>query len=429
MSCRSILVALLSAVALAVALPAAASAVVAPPQPIHVPGPRPSVLERVSCPTDTECVATGFGRGTGHGPTGLIERWNGTRWQREAMGPISLLGPDVLIGVSCGAADSCTAVGVTTRPLTASGVPETHGRFLPRPLAVTEVAGRWAPSFPVQQHGGVAVHGVSAIACTKTGGCVAGGYGTRGGRQVGVIETMAHGSWRFSRTIVLPGVSETSVTSVSCARAGSCVADVNGGPRDGGRLAAVYRLRNGHWVRAARAPGGDPWLLSVGCAPDGPCLTIGSDTKTAYQPIGFSVTDDLPTPLPAPPAAAADALVTLDQVACASATQCLGIGLSTTRFVKDTPPDNGIAPRTKTLALEQWNGNSFSPVPTGDLPALNPISVACRPAFCMLVGGNGHATSARSIWTPVTAQSHQSRARRATRAPVSAARGLLHQDR
>jgi len=78
----------------------------------HVPG---ALLDGVSCTAATTCTAVGYDQVEGSkGPTGktLTESWDGTRWSRlrsPNAGPAA--SGNYLYGVSCAAADACTAVG------------------------------------------------------------------------------------------------------------------------------------------------------------------------------------------------------------------------------------------------------------------------------------------------------------------------------
>jgi hypothetical protein len=215
-----------------------------------------------------------------------------------------------------------------------------------------------------------------------------------------VIETLSGGHWRLERTVELPGVPQTAVAGLSCAGPGSGVAIASGRHQltTRFRTAVVYRLSHGHWRRAVQAqPGGQPWLLDIGCAPGGPCLAVGAETQPSIRPIGFSVSPTGATALPAP-AQTDTGAVTLSAIACGSATRCLAIG-------HVTPPGgvtDGFPPDTGALALDAWDGSAFSPVATDSTGALAPFAVACRPAFCMLAGrgaigrpGTGHAAAAR----------------------------------
>jgi hypothetical protein len=84
---------------------------------VHTPNPsRTSGLSGVSCASKTFCVAVGM-RAAHGGPAGSIaETWDGTRWRvspTPAFPSVRNVGsnPAALSGVSCAAANACTAVG------------------------------------------------------------------------------------------------------------------------------------------------------------------------------------------------------------------------------------------------------------------------------------------------------------------------------
>jgi hypothetical protein len=400
MRIRSIAISILAAAGLGAA-PSAASAIVVAPAPLHVPVPRPSALLSVSCPTDASCTAAGYGRAHDRS-LGLIERWNGTRWRRQAAAPIALLGPDLLVGVACGSPGSCVAVGASapSAPPGASLLERIKlQRALPEvPVAVTESRGRWQISRPVRRHDGVTVSGLTSIACPSAGACLAGGFGRRRGHPVGIIETLTGGRWRLTRTIAVPGVPRTTISGLSCAGVGSCAAIVAGthAVTTRARTATVERLRDGQWRPAVSASGTQAVLTGIGCAPGGPCLAVGVDAQPPIRSVGFVVSGTGAAPLAAP-APVDGTAVAFSRIACATATQCLAIGHVGPQLTAGTPIGVG------GLSLQEWDGSTFTPVTSGTIGSLRPVGVACRPAFCMLVGGNGHATAARWPWTPPTA--------------------------
>jgi hypothetical protein len=79
-----------------------------------VPTPQPgdgSQLHGVSCPSTTACTAAGSYEGGTHGPVLLqIAQWNGTRWRSELItSPSSTF--NSLSAVSCPSTTVCVAVG------------------------------------------------------------------------------------------------------------------------------------------------------------------------------------------------------------------------------------------------------------------------------------------------------------------------------
>jgi hypothetical protein len=70
------------------------------------PGSQPSALYGVSCPTVTDCTATGYSGGDV-----LVERWDAGRWRIEPTPAVPGASGAALVAVACTAATACTAVG------------------------------------------------------------------------------------------------------------------------------------------------------------------------------------------------------------------------------------------------------------------------------------------------------------------------------
>jgi hypothetical protein len=80
------------------------------------PTPNPArrnynMLDGVSCPSATICVAVGTRGGGDEGSAGFAERWNGSGWRLEATPRAPGPGDGSLDAVSCPSVAACTAVG------------------------------------------------------------------------------------------------------------------------------------------------------------------------------------------------------------------------------------------------------------------------------------------------------------------------------
>jgi hypothetical protein len=105
-----------------------------PPNPAHATA---SVLEGVSCPSSTHCIAVGYYRSSSGRYVTLIEMWNGTRWSIQRSPPER--NSANLITVSCHRLRHCAAVGYL----------ENGSRM--RPLAVASSGPTWTTqSFPAR---------------------------------------------------------------------------------------------------------------------------------------------------------------------------------------------------------------------------------------------------------------------------------------
>jgi hypothetical protein len=67
-----------------------------------------SYLDSVSCSGPASCVAVGWFTGAARAKTAMAESWNGTAWSMQSTAEVA---GAALAGVSCAAANDCTAVG------------------------------------------------------------------------------------------------------------------------------------------------------------------------------------------------------------------------------------------------------------------------------------------------------------------------------
>src|ERR1700691_3984465 len=121
---------------------------------------------------------------------------------------------------------------------------------------------------------------ISSVSCSRAGNCVAGGnYTDSSGQTQGFVVSRQDGVW--GQAIEVPGLAalntggDAQVLAMSCAPAGSCVA---GGQYSAGG-GCVAAERNGRWARATLVPGlaalGGGAVTSVSCASAGNCAAGG----------------------------------------------------------------------------------------------------------------------------------------------------------
>jgi len=83
------------------------------PNPPVSNGGQGSILDSVSCTSAGSCTAVGYSQFSNVAPfRTLAEVWNGTTWSMQ-LPPNNVDAPNLLLSVSCGAVDICTAVGHT----------------------------------------------------------------------------------------------------------------------------------------------------------------------------------------------------------------------------------------------------------------------------------------------------------------------------
>jgi hypothetical protein len=191
--------------------------------------------------------------------------------------------PDGFISsLSCPSAHNCVAAGAYANA---------QGHILG--LVETERNGKWlSPSSLAPPEGAASDPGVTLyqVSCDVVGSCVAAGsYDTNTGARALVVEEHA-GHWQRGRALALPANAllrgqDALVRAVSCKRPTSCSAvgtyqDNNPvGPRNEGFVANEV---NGVWRRATEVAlpksNFDPFvsLVQVGCSSAGNCVAIGS---------------------------------------------------------------------------------------------------------------------------------------------------------
>jgi hypothetical protein len=322
-----------------------------------VPSPSPKLpgggaeLNSVSCTSSASCVAVGETL-TFHEPGGylapypLIEAWNGTTWQTEAIPKLTHTGA-YLNGVSCTSTSRCMAVGSEGFPKKptlftfAESWNGTAWKFVPTPAPLTP--------------GGTALNQVS---CTSSSNCMAAGYygynfGT--GTSVTLAEAWNGAKWRRLSTPV-PG-SDAALTGVSCTAAPACTA-VGRHAVNNSRTLATGTLAerwNGKNWRAQPSPNpngaGTAGFGGISCTGPAACIATGAATdqtgefqSTLAESWNGTSWNLLKTPTPG--AGVSD----LPGVSCTAASNCMAVGA----FVDNL--DNEV-----TLA-EVWNGTHWTVV-------------------------------------------------------------------
>ncbi len=238
-----------------------------------------SSLYSVSCGAVGDCAAVGGYRTVGGVVGGYIVDLSGGQWGTvlDVPAPGSGGSATTLSTVSCTARGACTAGGAY---VARGGVEQG--------LVVEESDGTWgAPrSVPGPRQSGPAELG--HVSCSAPGNCAgAGGFQGPGGAndREGFVVEEVDGVWGASRAV--PGLAhlnagdDGSITSISCGASGSCAAGgyflyAPGGDRFG---AFVLSESNGTWGAARSISGIDAAapssITSVSCGAAGSCVAIG----------------------------------------------------------------------------------------------------------------------------------------------------------
>ena len=320
----------------------------------------------LSCASARLCIAVGsYGTADG-GSVQLAERWNGTRWRRQATPSPAGSTLSELLAVSCTAARSCTAVGSyvgTAR----KGVP----------LAQRWNGTRWrlqAVPGPARSVGS----GLAAVSCTSARACVAAGSFDTRGALLTLADRWDGASWQATVTPSPAGAGDGELAAVSCASARACMAvGSSSGISAPGRTLAE-RWDGARWrLKVTPHPAGavSAGFADVSCTSARACTAVGTyrkggkDAPLAVRWNGMTWRLQV---MPAPADGGAD----LFGVSCSAATDCAAVGTYRVSGM-DLP------------LAERWNGRSWRiqatphPAGVGQL-----FGVSCSsPSSCVAVSG------------------------------------------
>lgn len=329
----------------------------AAPPPANAPYPglgAGPTLSKVACPAVGSCVATGT-----YGSVALIETLSGGVWT-ASVAPVPPNAPTGQTGASfaalaCPAVGSCVALG----KLTASSGGVTSAVL----FIETLTSGTWMATVePLPSNASTnerAVNeGPDAIACPAVGWCVAiGQYYDSAGQADGLIETLSAATWAATEAPAPPSTTtylNGNFSSIACPDVGSCEAVGGYSPEDypsGGNGNPLF----GPTVGVIETLSEGTWTEGVAPLPSNASTSTIDTTYTLFN-----------------------------AVACPSASSCIAVGQYT-----DTAGDHPAL--IETLTGGAWIPTE-APLPTG-APAGQSSSlqaVAC-PAIgsCVAVGSYG----------------------------------------
>ncbi len=362
------------------------------------------ILNVATCFAAGSCVAAGTS-----GLEGLMETEANGKWSAAAVSPPKGLAEiATFYGTSCGAKNSCVAVGIGTD---ATGT---------RPEAVVQIwsAGKLTmaePGLPTgAAKGSLKASELNSVACPKPGACIAVGvYLDASGNSKGLILRQGKSGWTAT-TSPLPknpgNLSQSYLSSIACPSATTCVATGyyfhgSQGPAE----SLILTWSAGEW-KALEAPlpknakataGQESQLGSVSCVDSSECTAVGEYFDSAGNEEGLVVSD------------AANVWTAkeiqilgadLYSVACSSATACTALGTYSNQ--------NGEFSFIATGSGANWS-HQLTPIPGGNAANGLATSVGCTTAgSCVISGqyvdGNGDSlgfldTGSGQHWTTETA--------------------------
>jgi hypothetical protein len=329
-------------------------------------------------------------------------------------------GDAAVTAISCTAPGYCTAGGYYT---SAAKAPASSGAR--KAFVASEVKGHWGTAGQVPGTGSGGWASVTTVACTSPGNCVAGGYdGTATAGSVdtsdGFVAAEVNGHWGTARHLSSgkPG-ADTTVTAVSCSKAGEClaggytlypVAEPNGRTYDFG-YELVTGQRHGSWgsLRALTPEALDYWTpTSVACASPGNCA---AGVGASYSPVVAQEEGGTwhSTTLPGFPPSSVDPFQDFTVVACPKAGACTAGGTYddlSGGFGVWVASESGYRWRNGVVLAGLRLGGVFS-------TAVNAISCTA-PGYCTLAGQAWSSTTKLATahgFTAIEAGGHWSSAR------------------
>jgi hypothetical protein len=252
----------------------------------EIPSPSEAIeshMLSVSCVTSAACAAVGYYR-TAAGVKPLAAVWDGTEWSLQvAPAPAGAHNPR-LEGVSCTAANACTAVGRYSNSL-----------YQRKSLAERWNGVEWtieATPAPAEAHGSE----LMSVSCISAADCVAVGTFSSGSpwRESTLAESWDGSSWSIQQT---PDPSEATtyavLDSVSCISASFCTAvgtsqsaEITNGEH---LIKALAENWNGSsWsIQSTPNPNevGANHLTGVSCTASDSCVAVGYLINVKWIPI------------------------------------------------------------------------------------------------------------------------------------------------
>lgn len=235
-----------------------------------------NVLDGVSCPPAGSCTAVGYSSDTSLGADQtLIESGNGASWS-IVPSPNNGTGDNDFLGVSCVSTSSCKAVGFSTNAI---GVDRT--------LIESWNGVSW--SIDGSPNNGTAYNVLDGVSCRRATSCTAVGYAYD--TSLGATQTLIE-SWNGTSWSVVPspnnGTTENILYGLACYEATSCAAVGYYATSLGAFQTLVESWNGTRWsiVPSPNEGTSDNDLLGVSCGAAGSCQAVGLYFNTsldAYQ--------------------------------------------------------------------------------------------------------------------------------------------------
>jgi photosystem II stability/assembly factor-like uncharacterized protein len=325
-------------------------------------------------------VASGCTSGGNAGTTHTIHVLGEPKGTPLVLGQPAPAGTGELGAVACATAKRCWAVGIAD--------PETA----PTPAAATVIVAtkNAGTTWKAQHVAGGSTPQLSGVSCPTATECMAVGSNGASLPGSGVVVATTDGGKTWNPVAAPPGA--LTVMTVTCSNAGDCVVLVN----DGSLVWSAVTANFGQsWQRAGNLPS----LFAAGddlsCTTGGPCLVAGyvpTGTGQGEGAVALSTDGGMTWALASVP----NGLGALRSAACATPTNCLAAG-STSTTVSDVVPAHG------QLLDSADGGHTWAPAATPP-PVDDVFGLACPSGrVCAMVGTEWKGTPA--VGTGAVAQS------------------------
>jgi hypothetical protein len=246
--------------------------------PAPVPAGSLSVeLQGISCTQPAACKAVGdYSRTAQFDTHPFIATWNGTAWSIDAFNLPSTAVSGTLQDVSCGDADSCSAVGYW-----ANSAGKTSA------LAETWNGSTWHLDGTANPGG---TTGLLGAGCASHTTCTAvGSHSTITGNYVGLAERRVGGSWSAQNPPNVPGASSSALEDVDCRSASFCVAAGAANGRDVNPTGYAEVWNGLYWKIEYQQVSGNA-LSGVSCWGLTFCMAVGNSVLGARVGQSFTRT-------------------------------------------------------------------------------------------------------------------------------------------
>lgn len=340
-------------------------------------------LAGVACQTDRSCLAVGANAVGTPDSAALAESWNGTAWHSVAV--------KLPTGATGGQFDGVTCPGTSGTDCVAVGSFAPKGYPPGYAAAFTDTwNGRaWAP---VQVTTGV-ITSLYSVSCLSAKSCVAVGHehAPEGGYGAGIAYRWNGATWVGGQIPDPAGDYDSEFNGVSCV-AGSFCAAVGYGKAEGTNQTQtfIYLWHGTTWKTVTPTlPKGVTNLVlnSVSCTSPRSCVAVGNGSGTLGTATVAEVWDGKAWAATRPiawPASAANSWV--DGVSCVTASYCVAAG-----YIDQNPQAKGF--NTGRAAASVWNGRTWTAAavaaPGKDKASLFTGVTCLRKSFCVAAGQVG----------------------------------------